>query len=267
MKLWHSHKPTSYAAIPALVMTLFLSGCFADSQAEEKNAVQSTTEKVVNSTAEIKKTDDTKQTNAENTSQSTETDTTANDLIEGKDYVEIFPQMQTDAAPGTVEVIELFWLGCPHCYTLEPFIKNYKRTKADYVDFKAVPAVLNPTWKTHAQAYYTARAVDPENKLQLIDKMFYAIHEQGRRLSSKSAQKRFFKQHGVSESEFDSAYNSMMMNTILARADQVSRTSQATGVPAIIIDGRYRTSAYMAGNEARLLQIINTLTKQAHENR
>jgi len=37
-------------------------------------------------------------------------------FIEGKHYVRISPTMATDVTPGKIEVAELFWFGCPHCY-------------------------------------------------------------------------------------------------------------------------------------------------------
>lgn len=260
MKPWYSNSGHPKSLI-FIVLTLFsLAGCFsADTQAGETQ----------NGTTNTDSTSKPAEANATATAQPAKTENATakkaekkDEIEEGVHYVEIFPEMQTDAPAGKVEVVELFWLGCPHCYSLEPFIKNYKKSKPGYVHFDQVPAVLNPSWKSHAKAFYTAKAVDPENKLQLIGKMFYAIHEQGRRLSSASAQKRFFAQHGVSEKAFDSAYDSMLMTSNLSRANTVSRTSQATGVPAIIIGGKYRTSAYMAGTEAKLLKVINKLTKE-----
>jgi thiol:disulfide interchange protein DsbA len=29
--------------------------------------------------------------------------------------------------PDTIEVIEFFWYGCPHCYNFEPLVREWKR--------------------------------------------------------------------------------------------------------------------------------------------
>ena len=83
-----------------------------------------------------------------------ETKKAVSEFEEGKHYVEIFPEMQTDAEAGKVEVVELMWLGCPHCYTLEPMILEYKKNHPKYVDFKQVPAMLNPSWSADATTFY-----------------------------------------------------------------------------------------------------------------
>ena len=75
---------------------------------------------------------------------------------EGVHYNEIFPAMQTDAVGGKVEVVELLWLACPHCFALEPTMKEYKKNLPDYVDFKQVPAMLNPRWAADGKTFYIA---------------------------------------------------------------------------------------------------------------
>jgi len=187
----------------------------------------------------------------------------APEFKEGKHYFEIFPTMQTDAVGGKVEVVELMWLGCPHCYTLEPTIAQYKKNLPDYVEFKQVPAMLNPRWIADAKTFYTAQLLDPKGEKKLVEKVFHAIHVQKRRkMGDPEVAKSFLVQHGVSEADFDNAAKSMALKTLLSRAQQISADSQAQSVPSIIINGKYRTSPYAAGNEQKLLQVVDMLTKR-----
>ncbi|HIO91244.1 MAG TPA: thiol:disulfide interchange protein DsbA/DsbL [Leucothrix mucor] len=186
----------------------------------------------------------------------------AKKFIEGKHYFEIFPEMHTDTAAGKVEVVELMWLGCPHCYHLEDDVEKYKKNKPDYVDFKQVPAMLNPVWAKDAATFYIANMLDPTGKKQLINKVFYAIHEQGRRLKDEGSVKRYFSQLGISEAAYNGVKNSMAYKAKLSRAKQISAGSQATSVPSIIINGKYRTSPYTAGSESDLFELINMLTEK-----
>ena len=183
-------------------------------------------------------------------------------FIEGTHYFEIFPEINTDAPAGKVEVIELMWLGCPHCYKLEGHIEEYKKNKPDYVDFKQVPAMLNPVWSKDAETFYIADLLDVSGKKKLVNKVFHAIHEQGRRLKNEGAVKRFFAQMGVSETEYNNVKNSMAYKVKLNRARQISAGSQATSVPTLIINGKYRTSAYTAGGEEKLFELVNMLTEK-----
>jgi thiol:disulfide interchange protein DsbA len=184
-------------------------------------------------------------------------------FVEGKHYFEIFPQINTDAPAGKVEVVELMWLGCPHCYHLEERVKNYKENKPDYVAFKQVPAMLNPSWAKDAETFYIAQLLDPKGEKELINKIFHAIHEQGRRLKNEDSVKRYFAQLGISEEEYNATKNSMAYKAKLHRARQIGAASQISSVPSFIINGKYRTSPYTAGGEAQLFQLVEMLVKKA----
>ncbi len=186
----------------------------------------------------------------------------AKQFSEGKHYVEIFPEMNTDVASGQVEVIELFWLGCPHCAKLEPTINAYKQNMPSYISFKQVPAVLNPSWKIHAKAFYTAQHLDPDNEKNLIGKLFDTIHKERNSLATLEKIEAFFTEQGYTSSQFNNTINSMAVNAEIGQAKTIGAGSQSTSVPTIIINGKYRTSPYMAGGEENLMKIVNMLVQQ-----
>jgi len=189
----------------------------------------------------------------------------ASKYVEGKHYIKISPEMQTDAASGKVEVVEMMWLGCPHCYTLEPTMLKYKKNHPKYVEFKQVPAMLNPGWAKDGETYYIAEILDPKGEKELITKVFQAIHEQKRRLNRPEAAKRFFVEQGFTAEQVDNVKNSMAFKAKIKRAQEISAGSKAQSVPTVIINGKYRTSPYIAGSEADLMAIIDMLTKKEHK--
>jgi len=195
-------------------------------------------------------------------SSTAEAPSTNTQFIEGKHYIELSPEMNTNVAEGKIEVVELFWLGCPHCYSLEPTIKEFVKTKADDIQFRQVPAVLNPQWSFHAKAFYTAQILDPKNEKHLLDKLFAEIHDKKNRLSNDKSLKAFFVAEGYSDTQFNNTFNSMALNAAMSNARTISGDSQATSVPTIIINGKYRTSPYMAGGEENLVKIMNMLIKK-----
>ena len=194
-----------------------------------------------------------------------ETKKVESEFEEGKHYVEIFPEMQTDAEPGKVEVVELMWLGCPHCYTLEPMMLEYKKNHPKYVDFKQVPAMLNPSWAADATTFYIADLLDPKGEKDLVTRIFQAIHDQKRRLKNPDAVNRFFVQQGFTEEQVNGVKNSMAFQAKLKRAQEISATSQAQSVPTVIINGKYRTSPYMAGGNDKVMEVLRFLAKQENK--
>lgn len=225
--------------LPLGLILFGITGCFSsDSQAEAETKENSTTTTIQSEQKQF---------------------------VEGKDYFEIFPEVNTNTDEGKIEVVELFWLGCPHCYSLEPAMERYKASKPDYVDFKQVPAVLNPNWSFHAKAFYTAKFLDPNNEKKLITKMFQELHEKKNLLDTTDKLKKFFADNGISEIQFNNTYNSMAVSTSMSQAASISAASQANSVPTIIINGKYRTSPSLAKGEEKLLEIMSSLVEKEKE--
>ena len=116
--------------------------------------------------------------------------------------------------------------------------------------------------KWSCEIFNIAEILDPSGEKELITKVFQAIHEQKRRFKSPDAAKRFFVEQGFTEEQVDGAKNSMAFQAKIKRAQEISAGSQAQSVPSVIINGKYRTSPYIAGSEANLMEIIGMLAKK-----
>ncbi len=156
------------------------------------------------------------------------------------------------------EVVELFWYGCSHCYDFEPYINAWKQEKADDVEFVRVPAVLNARWEQHARAFYALEIMDELEKGHQL--LFNGIHEQGRRLNDLDSMARFLAANGIDESKFRESFKSFAVETKVNRAKQLMRQYQATGVPTVIVNGKYKTSASQAGGYSQLISAVEALT-------
>ncbi|MEZ5514896.1 MAG: DsbA family protein [Steroidobacteraceae bacterium] len=69
----------------------------------------------------------------------------------------------------------------------------------------------------------------------------------------------FFKANGVSEKDFNAAYDSFSMNTNLQRAEELTKRYRVEGVPLVVVDGVYTTDIGQAGGNSNLLTLINDL--------
>ena len=179
---------------------------------------------------------------------------------EGRHYHRISPNVATDVQEGSVEVIELFWYGCPHCFEFEKYLIDWEQNKPNYIEFVRMPAVLNRSWAPHARAYYALEIMGEIDRVHSI--FFEAIHVQGRRLRDIESMTRFLSQHGIDEDEFKKSYDSFYVETKLKRSDQLVRQYGSTSVPTVIINGKFRTSASDAGGYESVLEIVNLLSQQ-----
>ncbi|MEB4592152.1 thiol:disulfide interchange protein DsbA/DsbL [Candidatus Thiothrix sp. Deng01] len=186
----------------------------------------------------------------------------ADEFKEGTDYALISPPIPVQAPAGKVEVTELFWYGCPHCYHMEPTINKFLQHKPDNVVFQRVPATLSPRWTYHARLYYVGQLLDPDGSKRVHSKIFDAIQQQRRRIDNDEALTRFFTDLGFSTDQVNNALQSMELNAMMARADEVGQMSKADSVPLVIINGKYKTSPSMVGNEDKLLKVMDYLIKR-----
>lgn len=180
----------------------------------------------------------------------------AEEFTEGVDYTTIAKPVKT-SDPDKIVVTELFWYGCPHCFRFEPYAEKWKKTIADDVKFEQIPSTLNPSWVVHARTYYA---------LQLIGKLddvhaqiFNAIHIKNKRLSNRENIADFLAQFGVDRKKFKDAYNSFPIETKLRKNGTKERKYGVSGVPSVIVNGKYITSGSHAGSYSRMLKILDHL--------
>ena len=182
------------------------------------------------------------------------------DYQEGVHYQRLENPVPTSTTGGKVEVVEVFWYGCPHCFRLEPDIEQWLQNKPENVEFVRVPAALGRGWEIHARAFHAAEILGVLDKIH--KPLFDAIHEQGRRLNTPEALADFFAEHGVDKEQFMKVFNSFELDTQFRRSQQLVRQYAITGVPALIVDGKYLVTARMAGSEEGMLEVVNYLVRK-----
>jgi thiol:disulfide interchange protein DsbA len=174
---------------------------------------------------------------------------------EGWDPIE--PPVPTTAQSGKIEVLEFFWYGCPHCYHLEPDMEAWVSKQKDNVEFRMVPAPLNPKWTDHSHFFYAAEALGVLNKLH--KPLFEAMHKERRDLFDKKSLIDFAVEQGVDRAAFTEAWDSFSVFVKVQQARKLTKQYQLNGVPTIGINGKYKTSASLAGSTEKMFQIMDEL--------
>jgi thiol:disulfide interchange protein DsbA len=179
----------------------------------------------------------------------------------GEGWDPIDPPIATSAPEGKVEVVEFFWYGCPHCYTLEPQIKAWLEKKPENVVFKRIPSPLNPNWSVHSQFFYAAESLGVIDKLH--KPLFEAMQVKKRRLFDKKSLIDFAVEQGVDRQKFTDAWDSFGVYVKVQQARKLSQRYGIDGVPAIGIDGKYKTSGSLAGTYSKMFEIVDELVSKA----
>ena len=177
--------------------------------------------------------------------------------VEGVNYKPLRPAVPTNVAPGKVEVVEVFWYACGHCYLLEPKLEAWSRSgKPANAELVRLPATWNNSLKTHARLFYTMELLGKQN---LNAEIWREINLKGNRLDTPAAIEAFFTSRGVSKADFQKAFAGFAVDSKIMKAEDLNRRYKITGTPTVIVNGKYVTDVGMAGSEDRLFEVINAL--------
>ena len=166
---------------------------------------------------------------------------------EGVHYQKLDTPLRT-LSGDKVEVAELFWYGCGHCYNFEPVINKWKKGLPEAARLVKIPG----SWrKEHAKLYYLGEM------LGVLDtahgKAFTAMHNDpggrpaSRVLTSEKEIKDFYLGLGVKEADFDKEFNGGSVKMALSFADgnvrslskQMAKVGVKVSTPSMIVAGKY----------------------------
>jgi thiol:disulfide interchange protein DsbA len=184
-------------------------------------------------------------------------------FTEGKHYKRLVPAQPTLGGADKIEVAEIFWYGCPHCYTFEPTINKWAAEQPANVRFVRIPGMWNRLLVLHARLFYTEQSLvrngvikDPEGFRNAV---FEEYHRRGNRLASEEAIQRLFERFGVSAEQFMSTWNSFEVDQNLRKAADLNRRYTVASVPAIVVNGKYLTGGSEVGSNEKWLELVDEL--------
>ena len=95
--------------------------------------------------------------------------------------------------------------------------------------------------------------------------LFQAIHAEHMQLNDPKLVAMFFAEFGVDPLDFAKVYNSFGVRASVQTAEARGRAYRAGGVPAIIVNGKYRIEGKMAGSNSNMLRIANFLIQKERD--
>ena len=183
--------------------------------------------------------------------------------IEGK-YELLQPPQLTETG-DRIEVVEVFWYGCPHCYTFLPMMEAYDIAKPEYVEVRRLPAIFRESWAAHARAYYTARLLGVTHTTHRP--LFEEIHEQRNPTDTRETLAAFFERHGVDRTTFEQTYDSFAVESLVRKSILMQQRYGVTGTPSVIVNGKYRVTGRLAGSYNDVIAVVMTLVEREHKAR
>ena len=184
----------------------------------------------------------------------------ADNYVEGKNY-RVLERPGIPSVPGKIEVQEFFWYGCPHCYQLEGKISAWSKTLPADVNFIHTPAVAAPHWELLASGYFAANNLGVAKEAHAA--LFDALHRDRKRIATTEQLAAFYKDYGVEEAAFLAQINSFTVKTALRKSEQSFRQYGLTGVPAVIVNGKYQVLGQSYDEMLRVVDFLIDKERQA----
>mgnify|MGYP001395693739 FL=1 len=154
---------------------------------------------------------------------------------------------------GVVDVVEVFWYGCGHCYNLAPVVSRWAKQQDSSVNYQKMPVTWGPVHQLHAKLFYTIEALGVGDTAHSA--VFTAMHKEGNFLASEGAILKFLEKLGMDRSETIKYMNSFSVRQKVKRATELSKQFKVTATPMIFIDGRYRIEA--KGGHSKMLKVVD----------
>jgi thiol:disulfide interchange protein DsbA len=180
-------------------------------------------------------------------------------FTDGQQYIQLDKPVANEP-----QVLEFFSFYCPHCYEFE---QNYHISSSVK---QALPAGTKITkyhvdflggdmGKQVTQAWAVAMALGVEDKVSPL--LFEGI-QKTQTIQSPDDIRNVFIKAGVSAAEYDGAWNSFVVKSLVVQQEKAASDLQLRGVPAMFVNGKYMVKndgLDMSSKEAYVKQFVDVV--------
>lgn len=185
------------------------------------------------------------------------TETTV-DITQGKYTLLKTPLPTDELGASTPYVVEFFWFGCPHCYSLEPLVKAFRQDNQD-IQFITIPAAPNQRWEIEARIYYAMEALGiKESHYDRVFKL-YADKRNEKRYPTLDEVANLFSDAGITREALEQQMNSQEVSIQIERSRRLFDQAELTGVPALIVNGKYQLDFAKLNGEQFAKDFVQTI--------
>ena len=188
----------------------------------------------------------------------------AQQIQAGREYVRLNPPRPVVTGPR-IEIIEFFYYGCPICYEFQPHFSRWMFQAPDDIVLRRVPALSSENWEPFARLFYSLELIGELNRLHWP--VYDNFHFDDVMLNDEKVMLEWVVRNGLDRGKFTAAYGSDEVKDRLNRSCELMKSYDVRGVPSIIVDGKFQTSARLAGGTRQLAQMLDQLVKLARKER
>jgi len=181
-----------------------------------------------------------------------------------RDYVRLDPPIPV-ANKDKIEVIEFFYYGCPICYELQPVMSRWLFKAPDFIAVRRVPVLSTENWENFAKLFYSLEIIGELPRLHWP--IYDNFHFDGIKLNEEAVMTDWVSRNGVNRQKFVDTYRSPEVMAKVKTAREMMNTYDIKGVPTVVIDGKFVTSARMAGGTAEMMKVVEQLVALARKER
>ena len=184
--------------------------------------------------------------------------------VAGREF-QILNTPKPPSGPARIEVIEFFYYGCPICYEVQPHIARWLNRVANDVVLRRIPAISRDGWEPFARSFYALEAMGEISRLHWP--IYDNFHFDGKDLKEEAAMQDWVGRNGLDASKFKEHWNSEATTEKVRAAQKLLENFNIQGVPTLVVDGRYVTSARMAGGTRQMMDVVDALVNRARTDR
>ena len=182
--------------------------------------------------------------------------------VAGRDYTILNPPQPT--GKNKIEVLEFFFYGCSHCYSLHPLLNKWEKTKPKDVEMILVPTIFRDSWEPMARTFYALESMGQQKELD--GPLYRAWNEDKLDLNDETKINNFIAKQGVDKAKFAAAYNSFSMQSKVTRAKQMIRSYGISGTPSLVVDGKYLITGLQPEDTIRALNEVIAMARKERKN-
>ncbi len=178
----------------------------------------------------------------------------------GREYLELSPPRPVSTGER-IEVLEFFYYGCPVCYEAQPHVARWLMRAGPGVELIRVPAAFTESSESFARTFYTL------SEMGQIARLHWPIydnhHFDGKQLNEEKNITEWVAANGVDRDKFVQLWHSPEIQARVDSAKKALDLYQVKGVPSFVVDGKYITSARMAGGTKQMMDVVQVLVERA----